>query len=300
MNKEIEFPGKITKIDIEELHTKQRLRWAMILIFLFLGFILTVILAVTIGPVDIPGTTVLKILFHLPGSWSDTDETIVMDVRLPRILLGALVGSALAVAGCAMQGLFRNPMASPYILGVSSGAAFGASLGIILRANYGVAGISIQLMAFVFALVAISLAYLTARVNRRVPMETLLLAGIAVMTFFSAQVSLMKYLAGDELRTIVFWLMGGLWTSSWDKVFTVFPLIILGIAVILFYSRELNLMLMGEEHALDLGVDVEKVKKKSACVLLFDHRGRRVGERHHRFCRSHNPAYNEAHRWSGP
>ena len=266
MNKEIESPGKITKIDIEELHTKQRLKWTMILIFLFLGFILTVILAVTIGPVDIPGITVLKILFHLPGSWSDTDETIVMDVRLPRILLGALVGSALAVAGCAMQGLFRNPMASPYILGVSSGAAFGASLGIILRASYGVAGISIQLMAFVFALVAISLAYLTARVNRRVPMETLLLAGIAVMTFFSAQVSLMKYLAGDELRTIVFWLMGGLWTSSWDKVFTVFPLIILGIAVILFHSRELNLMLMGEEHALDLGVDVEKVKKK---VLVF-------------------------------
>jgi len=258
----------MSKPAIEELHARQRLRRATTLVVLSLGLILTIILAATIGPVDIPGVTVLKILFHLPGSWSDTEETIVMDVRLPRILLAALVGAALAAAGCAMQGLFRNPMASPYILGVSSGAAFGASLGIILGASCGLAGILIpvQLLAFVFALVAISVAYFTARANRRVPMETLLLAGIAVMTFFSAQVSLMKYIAGDELRSIVFWLMGGLWASGWDDVITVFPLIVLGIAVIMFHSRELNILLMGEGHALDLGVDVEGVKKR---VLVF-------------------------------
>lgn len=261
-----EIAGENIKPYIEELHARQRLRWTILLMFLVLGLILTIILATAIGPVDIPGVTVLKILFHLPGSWSDTEESIVMDVRLPRVLLAALVGSALALAGCAMQGLFRNPMASPYILGVSSGAAFGASLGIILRASYGIAGISVQLMAFVFALVAISLAYLTARENRRVPMGTLLLAGIAVMTFFSAQVSLMKYLAGDELRSIVFWLMGGLWAGGWEDVITVTPLIILGITVIMFHGRELNIMLMGEGHALDLGVDVEGVKKR---VLVF-------------------------------
>ena len=252
--------------DMDVLHSKKRLRWTLTIIFLLIGFILTVVIALTIGPVDIPMVTVFKILFHFPKSWPDSHGVIVMDVRLPRILLCALVGSALAVAGCAMQGLFKNPMASPYILGISSGAAFGASLAIVLGISFGAGVFAVPIMAFIFAIITIFLVYNVAKVRGRVPMETLLLAGIAVGAFFTAQVSLMKYIAGEELRSIVFWLMGGFWASSWDKVAIAFPLILLGVAVIMFFSRDLNIMLMGEEHALDLGINVESVKK---IILVF-------------------------------
>ena len=260
----------LDEINIDVLHSRKRLRWSLTIICLVIGFILTVIVALMIGPVDIPPSTVLKILFHFPGSYSHTHEIIIMEVRLPRVVLGALVGSALAIGGCAMQGLFRNPMASPYILGVSSGAAFGASLAIILTVSFGFAvgstEIFIPLMAFIFAMIAVFLAYFIAKERGKVPMETLLLAGIAIMTFFTAMVSLLKYIAGEELRGIVLWLMGGLWMSTWDKVAIAFPLILLSIGVIIFYSRDLNIMLLGEEHALDLGINTESVKK---IILVF-------------------------------
>ena len=118
--------------DVGVMHSRRQLRWALIIICLLIAFLATVLLSLVVGPVDIPLTTVFKILFHFPGSWPDRYETIVLEVRLPRIILGALVGSGLAVSGCAMQGLFKNPMASPYILGISSGSAFGASLAIVL------------------------------------------------------------------------------------------------------------------------------------------------------------------------
>ncbi len=237
-----------------------------IILSLITGFILSFLGALSIGPAKIPVTTVFRILFHLPGSWSESYGIILMEVRLPRVILSALVGSGLAVAGCAMQGLFRNPMASPYILGISSGSAFGASLAIVLGVGLGTGVFAVPFTAFIFALLTIFLVYNVAKIGRRVPMETLLLAGIATGSFFWAQVSLMKYIAGEELRSIVFWLMGGFWASSWDKVAIAFPLILLGIVVIMFFSRDLNLMLMGEEHALNLGTDVENVKK---IVLVF-------------------------------
>ncbi|RKY85184.1 iron ABC transporter permease [candidate division KSB1 bacterium] len=254
------------RINIDELYTKKRLRWSLTIICLALGLILSIIFALSIGPVDIPMTTVFKILFLFPQSWPDNYGIIVMKVRLPRILLCALVGSALAVAGCAMQGLFKNPMASPYILGISSGAAFGASLSIVLGISLGTGVFAVPYMAFIFALITIFLVYNLAKVEGRVHMETLLLAGIAVGTFFAAQVSLMEYIAGEELRSIVFWLMGGFWASSWDKVAIAFPLTLLGIGAMMFFSRDLNIILMGEDHALDLGINVESVKK---IILIF-------------------------------
>lgn len=257
---------RMKESDVDVLHFKKRLRWSLTIFCLTIGLILTIISALSIGPVDIPMATVFKILFHFPQSWPDSYTIIIMEVRLPRILLAGLVGSALSVAGCSMQGLFKNPMASPYILGISSGAAFGASLAIVLGISLGTGVFAVPFMAFIFALITIFVVYYIARVKGKVPMETLLLAGIAVGAFFSAQVSLMKYIAGEELRSIVFWLMGGFWASSWDKVAIAFPLILLGIAVMMFFSRDLNLMLMGEEHALDLGIKVESVKK---IILIF-------------------------------
>lgn len=252
---------------MNELHSKKRFRWALTLGGMTICLILTMVFAIGIGPVHIPSMTVAKILLSkvllvssFSKSWMPTHEAIIIDVRLPRVLLGALVGSALAVAGTAMQGLFKNPMASPYIIGISSGAAFGASLAIVLGLNLG--GIyTLPLMAFLFATLTVFVVYNIARTRGKVPVETLLLAGIAVGTFFSALVSFMLYIAGEKLHGIVFWLMGGLWASNWDKIAITAPLILLGIVVIFFFSRDLNIMLMGEESALDLGVEVEMVKK---------------------------------------
>ncbi len=251
---------------IISLHSGKRRRWVLTMAVLLTGLVLTFIAALSVGPWDIPVATVFRILFHLPGDWPDSHEAIVMEVRLPRVILGALVGSALAAAGCAMQGLFKNPMASPYVLGISSGAAFGATLAMVMGISLMSGVLAVPFMAFAFALLTVFVVYHIAKVGRTVPTETLLLAGIATGAFFTAQVSLMKYLAGDELRSIVFWMMGGLWAAGWDDVRVALPLVVLGVGALMFFSRDLNIMLLGEEDALNLGVDVEFTKK---AVLIF-------------------------------
>ena len=255
---------------VYKLYAKRRFKWALALIVLIAGLVLTMLFALGTGPTPIPGTTVAKILVNrvsligpiFPQTWPSVYETIVIDVRLPRVILGVLVGSALATAGCAMQGLFKNPMASPYILGVASGAAFGAALGLVL----GISLYSLPLTAFLFALLAVFLVYNIARTRGRVPIETLLLSGIAVGLFFSALVSLLVYVAGEKIYGIVFWMMGGLWASSWDKVVMVSPLIILGIIMLFLFAKDLNAMLLGEEPAMHLGIEVETIKK---IILIF-------------------------------
>jgi len=162
-----------------------------------------------------------------------------------------------------MQGIFRNPMASPYVTGISSGAVFGASLIIALD-------LSRALMtpaAFIFALSTSFLVYYLAKVKGKVPVGTLLLSGIAVSLFFSALITFTQYIAGErQLQEMMFWLMGGLWTSNWGKMAVSVPLIILGGGGILCYGRDLNILLSGEEQACSLGVNVDNVRK---IILIF-------------------------------
>ncbi len=227
-------------------------KWGMILISLVLILILSMLASTAIGPVSIPLKGVFTALTNLNAQ--GTESIIISQIRLPRIILAALVGSALAVAGAAMQGLFKNPMADPYVIGISSGAAFGASIAIVVH-------LSVPVFAFLFAAGTAFLVYNIAKKNGRVPVETLLLSGIAVAAFFSAMTSLVMYLAGEDLHQIVFWLMGGLWGSDWGKVTVAAPFIFLGTIGIFVFSRDLNAMLLGEEHAQHLGIEVENVKK---------------------------------------
>lgn len=235
---------------------------------LALAFILffAIVIATAVGPVNIPSTTVAKILLSkLPlmdslfsHSWSNVEESIILQIRLPRVLLGVLVGSALAVAGAAMQGLFKNPMADPYVIGISSGAAFGATIAVVL----GVSGIfSVPLLAFIGAIFSAFLVYSIARTDGQMQIETLLLSGIAVAIFFSALTSFFMYVAGENLHQIVFWIMGGLWARSWDHVRVSFAPIIIGIMGIYVFARDLNVMQLGEESASHLGIETEQVKK---------------------------------------
>ena len=187
---------------------------------------------------------------------------ILMQIRVPRVLLAGVVGGSLAVAGAVFQGLFRNPMADPYVIGVSSGAALGAVLAMLTGASLRLAGFgAVPLFAFAGGILTIMLVYSMARVGQAVPVMTLLLAGIAVSAFLSALVSLFTYFAGEKLHLVVFWLMGGLGGATWHKVKVMLPYALIGYASVAIYARDLNALLLGEETAQHLGVETEKVKK---------------------------------------
>ncbi|MBU2617903.1 MAG: iron chelate uptake ABC transporter family permease subunit [Euryarchaeota archaeon] len=241
--------------------------WKMIVIALIVLLGVTIVFAATTGPAEIGSQTILKMLIgKLPfanalitPSWSVNEETIIFQIRLPRIVLGVLVGAALSIAGATMQSLFKNPMADPYIIGISAGAALGATLAMVAPTPLSM--YIIPLMAFIFAVGAIFLVYHIASVGGKLPVGTLLLAGIAVTLFLSAITSFMMYISGEKLHGIVFWLMGGLWARSWDHVWMVLPWICVGTTIIYIFARDLNVMLLGEEPAQHLGIEVEKLKK---------------------------------------
>ncbi len=250
---------------IKSYYHSKRVQRLTILAGLCCLLFFTIVLGIVVGPVSIGPTLILKI-FHsrLPvlgdgvvQTWPQSYTAIVMDVRLPRVLLGMIVGMGLAVSGCAMQGLFRNPMASPYVCGISSGGSFGAALAV----NLGLAYYFVPFGAFFFSALTVFVVYMIARVNGKVPVTTLLLSGIAISSFFSALVSLMLYVSDEKLERIVFWMMGGLWSAGWDKVIITLPFIAISVPVFMYLSRDLNALLMGEESAADLGIEVESTKR---------------------------------------
>ncbi|MHC1584661.1 MAG: FecCD family ABC transporter permease, partial [Candidatus Syntropharchaeia archaeon] len=246
-------------------HLEKIRGWKIILLMLSAALILSIVFGTALGPVRIPIPVIksafMSILLGTPMAPTSIDyPTIIFQIRLPRVFLGALVGASLAIAGATMQGLFKNPMADPYIIGISSGAAVGAVFGMtILSGIFGT--YTVSSMAFLGGAGTIFLVYNIARVGGKVPIDTLLLSGIAVSCFLSAVVSFMMYVSGEGLHQIVFWLMGGLWNADWNDVKMVTIPISLGIFMIYFFARDLNAMLLGEETAHHLGVSVENVKK---------------------------------------
>ena len=242
--------------------------WKLIVVGLVLALIFTIFLSSGIGPVWIPLPDVGGIILDripllsrlVSGPFSEVSETIVMNLRLPRIIIGVLVGAALGVAGAAVQGIFRNPMAEPYTVGVSSGAALGAIVviffGMTIAGTY-----TLPIVSFLFALGTILTVYRIAKVDGKIPVGILLLSGIAISLFLQAIVSTFMYMAGEELQRMVFWIMGGLWGRNWTHVQMILPPILLGTLGIFSFSKDLDAMLLGEESAQHLGVRVERTKK---------------------------------------
>ncbi len=237
---------------------------------LFMLLFFSIIAAMVWGAVDIGWRSVFAILLDaLPFYDSPASEDIVpvysdilLKIRVPRVLLAAAVGSSLAVAGAVFQGLFRNPMADPYVIGISSGAALGAVFAMLGGFSLTLGGFgAVPLFAFGGGVATMMLVYTMARVGRAVPVMTLLLAGIAVSAFLSAIVSLLTYFAGEKLHMVVFWMMGGLGGATWHQVQVMVPYALAGYICVSFFSRELNAMLLGEETASNLGVNTERVKK---------------------------------------
>ncbi len=187
---------------------------------------------------------------------------IARNVRLPRVLCAALVGAALSVAGLTMQSLFKNPMASPTVLGISHGASFGASMAISFGIGAGVFGTySTSVMAFVFCFITMALVYAIARTRYGISTVTLLLSGVAVGAFFNGLVSLIQYVADDDaLQEIVFWTMGSFNKCNWDSVPVALVPILLGIVMTVLINRELNMVSAGEEQAANMGVNVRNIR----------------------------------------
>ena len=187
-----------------------------------------------------------------------TAQVIVAQLRLPRIALAAVVGFSLASAGVVMQGFFRNPMADPSLIGVSSGAAVGA---VAVIAFPLVVPVSLQTAAFAGAIVAAFTVYLVATEGGRTPVATLLLSGVAIQALLGAAVSFLLLQAGEGLEQAVYWLMGRLHASQWAEVEVTLPLALLAFAVLFAYARDLNVLLLGEADAHTLGIEVERTKQ---------------------------------------
>jgi iron complex transport system permease protein len=239
---------------------------ALLIALLFFSMIGAMIMgAVTIGWRNVFVILLEALPFYEPASAAEIApvyKDILLQIRVPRVLLAAAVGSSLAVSGAVFQGLFRNPMADPYVIGISSGAALGAVFAMLGGYSLAVGGFgAVPLFAFFGGLATIMLVYSMARVGRAVPVMTLLLAGIAVSAFLSALVSLLTYFAGERLHQVIFWMMGGLGGATWQQVYVMLPYALVGYICVSFFSRELNAMLLGEETASHLGVNTEAVKK---------------------------------------
>ena len=192
----------------------------------------------------------------------DTHLLIIFMVRMPRIIMASLVGMGLAVVGATFQSLFKNPMADPHILGISSGAALGAALGIVLRLPSMVASLSVvTIFAFIGAISTTILVYYIAQVRGKLTTTNLLLAGSAVSFLMSAMISIIMVFNQEDVNKIVFWMMGSFNASSWKNIQLVAPIIMIGTVIIYFFHRDLNLMLIGDENAKSLGVETEKLKQ---------------------------------------
>ena len=193
------------------------------------------------------------------GTWAN--DIIVNHRNAPRIIAAITIGAGLAVTGCVMQAVFRNPLATPYILGLSSGASLGSAFAIML-VPASMMAFSQPVLAFAMCLLTTFLVYTVSRSGgTMVRTETLVLAGVAISSLFSAVVSFLTYVApSDKMQNIVFWTMGSLGGVGYKELAVVLPIVIIGIVLMLTQCRNLNAMMIGDSHAMDLGVDVRKVR----------------------------------------
>ena len=235
-------------------HRKKHLLVFLVVIALFLIFLY---LDLAIAQIYMSPLDVLNGIF---GTGEPIYTRIVREYTAPRTTMACFVGAGLGISGAVMQALFRNPMASPYILGLSSGASLGAAIGMLFPIAFLPVFLVSPILAFIFCLSTMMLVYSLAYVDGKVPTETLLLSGIAVGALISAVVSMLTYFSDERLADIVFWSMGNLSQYGWNNVLIAAPLIVLGIMFMMSRSRELNAMMISDANAKNLGVNVKAIR----------------------------------------
>jgi iron complex transport system permease protein len=228
--------------------------------------LLALVLNVAVGAVFIPPGIIAKILANsfyggVVADWPSHFEVIILSVRLPHSVLVLLTGASLAASGAAYQGLFRNPLADPYLIGVASGAGLGAVAAMSIKWPDDLSGMYlIPAAAFAGALLTVLIVYGLARVGKIVPLTTLILAGVAVGAFSSAVTSFLMLFTNEQVHRAIAFLLGGSPMSGWNPVLAVLPYVVIGLGLLSFSGHALNLLQFGEDQAKQLGLSVEKVK----------------------------------------
>lgn len=235
---------------------------------MFLLLLASIVVSATMGFMEIPAATVLQLISHALSLGSGdiavdpVVKAVIMDVRLPRILAAVLVGGMLALCGTVFQAILLNPLADPYTLGISSGAAFGASLVIVLQVVGWVlpTSFSVPLFAFLGSIGTLFTVLALASEDRRLSSTSLILSGVIVAAILSAAIGFLKFVADEQVGIIIFWLMGSLSGISRQNILLLLPAILIGMTVCLFYSRDLNIMATGERAATTLGINTVRLR----------------------------------------
>ncbi|MGQ9645738.1 MAG: FecCD family ABC transporter permease [Thermodesulfobacteriota bacterium] len=225
--------------------------------------LLVMLLSILIGSVKVEPhrsiSVLLQSILGQEGTSTGTEKTIILSLRVPRVLLAGLVGAGLSVSGAIFQALLRNPLADPYILGVSSGSAVGAIVAILF--GFGTLSFGLPLASFAGGLLTILIVFYTGRQEGKIHPNTLLLAGVIVSSFLSALIMFFLSVSSrEELHTLVFWLMGDFSLSNYEAIYLIFPYLLFAFLLLYVHARQFNLILSGEESALQLGVKVERLK----------------------------------------
>ena len=250
------------------VHRKREKRRLFVLIILAILLAAGCLFFTSQGVIKIPSGEIARIIFSFFTADStalagldDINRAVILDIRLPRILTAVLVGAGLATAGAVFQGLLMNPLADPYTLGVSTGAALGATLaiffGFFLPGGLGM--LTVPLFAFAGALLALGAVYSLALINGTLAVTNLILSGVIVSAILSAAISFLKSMAGDSVGSIVFWLMGSFASRGWHHVFLCLPAVFVGLLICCYYADDLNVLSLGTKSARQLGVDDGKV-----------------------------------------
>jgi iron complex transport system permease protein len=263
---------------VDDLDAARRRRhtfaWVGGLLLLLVG---ALPIAVGLGPVRIaPGTVAQVIGHHLFGwphavSWSESEDSIVWLVRMPRVLLGAIVGCALAVSGVVLQAMVRNVLADPYLLGVTSGASTGAAASILFGVGAGVGASSLTSSAFLGAVLATGAVFLLARVGGRVTSVRLLLAGVAVGYILSAATSFLIFASDtpEGARAVLFWLLGSLGQARWSSVAVAGPIVLASLALLVVWGRRFDALAVGDDTAQTLGVSPVRLRTQALLVVAL-------------------------------
>ncbi len=257
--------------EVEHTYSKRSKRWKLILTLLIVALGAAVILCLNIGYAPISFSEILNALgkqIPFVNGWissssvSPVNESIILQIRLPRILAGALVGAGLAAAGVMYQGVFRNPMADSYLLGASAGASLGFVLSVYLSsAALTLSGLGVgQVAAFAGAMLTVLLVYSISRVGNKVPITTLLLSGIVVNIFILAMQTVFELRSGQSLIGIVAWIAGGFSNITWTQIYAILPFVLAGTVIAYFFTRDLNMLALGDDTAQHLGVNTERVR----------------------------------------
>lgn len=257
-----------TAAELKRIYNKGKKRKTLVLLSLFVALLVSMVFSISLGAASPRFVEALQVIFSklFPflniNPLSQTTQAIVLNLRLPRIILAILAGAGLAAAGATMQGTLRNPLVSSYVLGISSAAGFGAALAIV----FGVSVLSIFggyiviVNAFLFSVLAMGIVFMIARV-RGMSSETVILIGVAVGFLFSALLSLIQYVAPQyqAINAIVFWLMGSLTSATWQSILVVLPIVVVTVLLMTQQSWNINVMSMGEDVATSLGINSKRV-----------------------------------------